>query len=140
MQCLKNRYYLYFFCLRVFPLLTEKYRSWEKKNGTFSLQEIASCPKRAVGDGFWMATRVDKTAKVDDTIVGCKMTLVYYTRKPSASKADKSSWIMHEYRISNAPPSKRGSNGMGYVAFSSFLPFVMLPKLLAGSHHYKSFN
>ncbi|XP_057251660.1 NAC transcription factor 47-like [Beta vulgaris subsp. vulgaris] len=61
-----------------------------------------SRPNRSAEDGYWKATRVEKTIKTnDDQEIGFKKTLVYY-RGNNASDGVKTNWIMHEFRI-NGP-------------------------------------
>lgn len=55
-------------------------------------------PNRAAGNGFWKATGADKAIKDDkNSIIGLRKALVYYNGKPT--KAKKTDWIMHEYRV-----------------------------------------
>ncbi|EOY17972.1 NAC domain protein, putative [Theobroma cacao] len=64
-------------------------------------------PNRAAGDGFWKATGADTSVRFQGTIVGFKKTLVFYRGKPP--KGEKTTWIMHEFVLSNPPERKRGS-------------------------------
>ncbi|KMT08946.1 hypothetical protein BVRB_6g136600 [Beta vulgaris subsp. vulgaris] len=74
-----------------------------------------SRPSRRAKDGYWKATRAEKTIKTnDDQEIGFKNTLVYYIGK-NASDGVKTNWIMHEFRI-NGPsrlgPSLKGKRDM----------------------------
>ncbi|KAK3035179.1 hypothetical protein RJ639_034567, partial [Escallonia herrerae] len=61
-------------------------------------------PNRAAGNGYWKATGADKSVKSKASL----KALVFYQGKPP--KGDKTSWIMHEYRV-NEPPRTRRSGG-----------------------------
>ncbi|KAK3026340.1 hypothetical protein RJ639_042637, partial [Escallonia herrerae] len=65
-------------------------------------------PNRAAGNGYWKATGADKSVKSKGVTVGFRKALVFYQGKPP--KGDKTSWIMHEYRV-NEPPRTRRSGG-----------------------------
>lgn len=65
-----------------------------------------SRPNRAAGSGYWKATGTDKIITAQGRKVGIKKALVFYIGK--APKGTKTSWIMHEYRLS-LPPRKNGS-------------------------------
>ncbi|KAG8653060.1 hypothetical protein MANES_06G163000v8 [Manihot esculenta] len=70
-----------------------------------------SRPRRAARNGFWKATGADKCIKHGNKVVGYRKALVFYTRTIHESK--KTNWIMHEYRVSNAPPrTKTSANDM----------------------------
>ncbi|XP_022764266.1 NAC transcription factor 29-like [Durio zibethinus] len=62
-------------------------------------------PGRGAGNGYWKATGADKHIKYKGDLVGFKKTLVFYKGKPP--KGDKTSWIMHEYVLSNPPAIQR---------------------------------
>jgi hypothetical protein len=65
-------------------------------------------PNRSTGDGYWKATGADKTIKdARNTLIGFKKSLVFYEGKPPGGR--KSHWIMHEYRVNDAPCRKRTS-------------------------------
>ncbi|XP_040990982.1 NAC transcription factor 29-like [Juglans microcarpa x Juglans regia] len=69
----------------------------ESNDGTNAIKE-----NRAIG--------ADSEIKSNGTIIGYKKTLVFYRGRPPKGK--KTNWIMHEYRVKDPPPSKRGSKGM----------------------------
>lgn len=85
-----------------------------------------SRPNRSAEDGYWKATRVEKTIKTnDDQEIGFKKTLVYY-RGNNASDGVKTNWIMHEFRI-NGPsllgPSLKWKRNM--VRYHSFFLLIL---------------
>ncbi|XP_019183034.1 PREDICTED: NAC domain-containing protein 72-like [Ipomoea nil] len=65
-----------------------------------------SRPNRVAGSGYWKATGTDKVITADGRKVGIKKALVFYVGK--APKGSKTNWIMHEYRLCDAP-KKTGS-------------------------------
>ncbi|KAF2293571.1 hypothetical protein GH714_002891 [Hevea brasiliensis] len=54
------------------------------------------------GGEYWKATRVDKAVKYKGAVVGYRKALIFYMEKPP--NGTKTNWIMHEYRVSDAPP------------------------------------
>ncbi|KAF2293319.1 hypothetical protein GH714_000771 [Hevea brasiliensis] len=54
------------------------------------------------GGGYWKATGGDKAVKYRGAVVGYRKALVFYMGKPP--NGTKTNWIMHEYRVSDAPP------------------------------------
>ncbi|KAJ8775044.1 hypothetical protein K2173_020048 [Erythroxylum novogranatense] len=71
---------------------------------------------RKAGDGFWRATGADKEVKMNGTVIGWKKALVFYFGKPP--NGEKTSWIMHEYTLRDAPPSSTtGSDDMKLDVF-----------------------
>ncbi|KAK4770140.1 hypothetical protein SAY87_030672 [Trapa incisa] len=65
-------------------------------------------PNRAAGSGYWKATGTDKIIMDSSSSVGSrndnigvKKALVFYKGRPP--KGTKTSWIMHEYRITESP-------------------------------------
>nr|POF10815.1 nac transcription factor 32 [Quercus suber] len=70
-----------------------------------------SRPKRTTNSGYWKATGVDKEIRENGILKGLKKTLVFYKGEPQ--HGDKTKWIMHEYRLVDAPiPTKRSPNDM----------------------------
>ncbi|XP_057540140.1 NAC domain-containing protein JA2L-like [Amaranthus tricolor] len=66
-----------------------------------------SRPNRVAGSGYWKATGTDKVITTQGRKVGIKKALVFYIGK--APKGTKTSWIMHEYRLTQ-PTRKSGSS------------------------------
>ena len=70
-----------------------------------------SHPKWTTNNGYWKATGVDKEIWENGILRGLKKTLVFYRGEPQ--RGDKTKWIMHEYRLVDAPiPTKRSANDM----------------------------
>ncbi|KAK2967810.1 hypothetical protein RJ640_027704 [Escallonia rubra] len=93
--------------------LTEKYQGLGEKEWYFFTPRDrkyrnGTRPNRAAGNGYWKATGADKSVKSKGVLVGFRKALVFYQGKPP--KGDKTSWIMHEYRV-NEPPRARRSGG-----------------------------
>ncbi|CAH9072301.1 unnamed protein product, partial [Cuscuta europaea] len=72
-------------------------------------------PNRAVGsdepgvvNGYWKATGSDREIKHGSTVIGFKKALVFYEGKPP--KGSKTKWIMHEFRVNDAPPLRSRIN------------------------------
>nr|GMD53136.1 NAC domain-containing protein 83 [Ipomoea batatas] len=87
---------------------------WEQERYFFSTREVkypnGNRSSRATGSGYWKATGIDKQIAScrGRQLVGMKKTLVFYKGKaPHGSRTD---WIMHEYRLANAPTSQHPPN------------------------------
>lgn len=55
--------------------------------------------------GYWKATGTDRPIYSNNRYVGVKKALVFYKGRPP--KGTKTSWIMHEYRLSTSPRSEK---------------------------------
>ncbi|KAF8395960.1 hypothetical protein HHK36_017571 [Tetracentron sinense] len=61
-------------------------------------------PNRAAASGYWKATGTDKPISAStggNENIGVKKALVFYKGRPP--KGIKTNWIMHEYRLAEAP-------------------------------------
>ncbi|XP_022862990.1 NAC domain-containing protein 67-like [Olea europaea var. sylvestris] len=65
-------------------------------------------PNRAAEGGYWKTTGADKTIKHNGEEIGLRKALVFYKGKPP--HCEKTSWIMHEFRLKNAPIRSRTSD------------------------------
>lgn len=65
-------------------------------------------PDRAAGDGFWKATGSDKKVYCKGRFVGWKRTLGFHVGKPPSGQ--KTNWLMHEFRVPDAPARPRNNN------------------------------
>ncbi|XP_019199827.1 PREDICTED: NAC domain-containing protein 83 isoform X2 [Ipomoea nil] len=103
---------------------------WEQERYFFSTREVkypnGNRSSRATGSGYWKATGIDKQIAScrGRQLVGMKKTLVFYKGKaPHGSRTD---WIMHEYRLANAPtslqpPNNNNNNNENWVLCRIFL-------------------
>lgn len=99
---------------------------WEQERYFFSTREVkypnGNRSSRATGSGYWKATGIDKQIAScrGRQLVGMKKTLVFYKGKaPHGSRTD---WIMHEYRLANAPTSQHPpNNNQNWVLCRVFL-------------------
>ncbi|KAF8398626.1 hypothetical protein HHK36_017557 [Tetracentron sinense] len=58
-------------------------------------------PNRAAASGYWKATGTDKPISASNKNIGVKKALVFYKGRPP--RGIKTNWIMHEYRLAEAP-------------------------------------
>jgi len=66
-------------------------------------------PNRAAASGYWKATGTDKPIVLSESTaipLGVKKALVFYRGRPP--KGIKTSWIMHEYRLTDSGTSTTG--------------------------------
>lgn len=71
-------------------------------------------PNRAAASGYWKATGTDKVITARPSMgarnknIGVKKALVFYKGRPP--KGTKTSWIMHEYRLTESPCTLKDSS------------------------------
>lgn len=85
----------------------------------------------------WKATGADKHIKYKGAVVGYRKALVFYTGTPSEST--KTDWIMHEYRVRDAPQRiRKNADDLTVTLLLLPLVFSVHQLLLTGflrSHH-----
>ncbi|KAF2288247.1 hypothetical protein GH714_005259 [Hevea brasiliensis] len=78
-------------------------------------------PNRAAASGYWKATGTDKVIVASSAIragagvgvqenIGVKKALVFYRGRPP--KGIKTNWIMHEYRLADAPATTSSQSSL----------------------------
>ncbi|CAN8255592.1 unnamed protein product [Cochlearia groenlandica] len=111
--------------LEVIPLIDlYKFDPWELPEKSFlpnpDMEWFFFCSKdkkypnglrtnRGTKSGYWKATGKDRkiTCPNSNSIIGYRKTLVFYEGR--APLGDRTSWIMHEYRLSDDESSSQGS-------------------------------
>ncbi|XP_050223637.1 NAC domain-containing protein 71-like [Mercurialis annua] len=64
-----------------------------------------SVPNRSARGGYWKSVRSEKRIRRHDgVIIGRRKVLVFYMGKPP--KGEKTDWIMYEFKLENAPPTR----------------------------------
>jgi hypothetical protein len=68
---------------------------------------------RATRNGYWKATGKDREVRTENQLQGMKKTLVYHTGR--APGGQRTNWVMHEYRLSDAEFEKYSATQDAYV-------------------------
>ncbi|VFQ58590.1 unnamed protein product [Cuscuta campestris] len=89
-----------------------------------------SRPNRVAGSGYWKATGTDKVISTQGRKVGIKKALVFYVGK--APKGTKTNWIMHEYRLCDAPRKAGSSRLDDWVLCRIYKKLTSAEKVAAG--------
>ncbi|ESW11092.1 hypothetical protein PHAVU_008G001000 [Phaseolus vulgaris] len=111
----------------------------EKERYFFSTKEPkypnGNRSNRATNSGYWKATGLDKqivTSK-GNQVVGMKKTLVFYRGKPP--HGSRTDWIMHEYRLLNAPTSSLSQSPVVEVPMENWVLCRIFLKRRSGSRN-----
>ncbi|XVF14905.1 hypothetical protein REPUB_Repub09cG0100900 [Reevesia pubescens] len=81
---------------------------------------------RATIYGYWKRTGKDRPVKYNDEVVGMIKTLVFHQGK--APSADRTDWVMHEYRLAEKDLADRGVAQDTYVLCVVFKKDGMGPR------------
>ncbi|PKI46897.1 hypothetical protein CRG98_032708 [Punica granatum] len=111
------------FELEVIPVIDlYKFDPWELPEKSFlpkrDMEWFFFCPRdrkypngsrtnRATKAGYWKATGKDRKVVCRSSVWGYRKTLVFYQGR--APLGDRTSWVMHEYRLCDDDPSHQGT-------------------------------